>query len=89
MYQRHGLQDLLMLLKRMIKEAHMEQREYKTSKAKRKANYRYDDKFERINCRFNVGTIDRIKKLGYSSNNFIRLAVAEKLEREEKILGKG
>ena len=62
--------------------------EHKTSEAHRRANYKYDDKFERINCRFDVGTTDRIKKLGYTSNNFIRLAVAEKLEREEKILGK-
>ena len=63
--------------------------EYRTTEAKRKANQRYNDKFERVNCRFNEGTLDRIKKLGYSANNFIRLAVAEKLEREEKILGKG
>lgn len=62
--------------------------ENKVSPAKRRCNDRYNDKFERINCRFDKGTIDRIKKLGYSSNNFIRLAVAEKLEREEKILGK-
>ena len=62
--------------------------EYKTSEAVRKAIYNYDDKFERINCRFEVGTKDRISKLGYTANNFIKLAVAEKLEREERILGK-
>ena len=61
---------------------------HKTSEAKRRANYNYDDKFERVNCRFNKGTLDRIKKLGYSANNFIRLAVAEKLEHDETILGK-
>jgi len=60
----------------------------KTSEAKRRAIYNYDDKFERVNCRFDKGTIERIKKLGYSANNFIKLAVADKLEREEKILGK-
>ena len=57
------------------------------SNAQRKAVYKYDDKFERVNCRFSKGTKSRIKKAGYESvNNFIKLAVAEKLEREEKIL---
>ena len=59
---------------------------HKTSEAQRKAIYKYDDKFERINCRFAVGTKDRIKALKYTANDFIKLAVAEKLEREEKIL---
>lgn len=58
----------------------------KTTEAQRKAIYKYDDKFERINCRLAAGTKGRIEKLGYTSNNFIKLAVAEKLEREEKIL---
>lgn len=58
----------------------------KTTEAQRKAIYKYDDKFERINCRLTAGTKSRIEKLGYTSNNFIKLAVAEKLEREEKIL---
>ena len=60
--------------------------EHKTSEAKRKAIYKYDDKFERVNCRFTKGTKDRIKALKYSANDFIKLAVAEKLEREERIL---
>lgn len=60
--------------------------EHKTSDAQRKAIYNYDSKFERINCRFQAGTKDRIKALKYSANDFIKLAVAEKLEREEKIL---
>lgn len=64
------------------------EKEYKTTEAQRRACYNYDDKFERVNCRFEVGTKERIKKLGYSANNFIRLAIAEKLEREEAILGK-
>ena len=59
----------------------------KTTEAQRKAIYKYDDKFERVNCRFDVGTKKRIENAGYSSiNNFIKLAVSEKLEREEKIL---
>lgn len=63
------------------------ERERKTTDAQRKAIYKYDDKFERVNCRFDIGTKKRIEKVGYSSvNNFIKLAVAEKLEREEKIL---
>ena len=65
----------------------MEENERKTSKAQRKAIYKYDEQFERVNCRFEAGTKKRIEKAGYSSiNNFIKLAVAEKLEREEKIL---
>ncbi len=65
----------------------MEEKKYRTTEAQRKAIYKYDDTFERVNCRFEKGTKKRIKKAGYSSiNNFIKLAVAEKLEREEKIL---
>lgn len=60
--------------------------EYKTSAATRKAIYKYDYKYERINCRLAKGTKERIKALKYSANDFIKLAVAEKLEREEKIL---
>ncbi len=45
---------------------------HKTSEAKRRAIYKYDDKFERINCRFAIGTKDRIKALKYSANNFIK-----------------
>lgn len=63
-----------------------ETRETATTEAQRKAVYRYDDKFERVNCRLAKGTKDRIKALKYSANDFIKLAVAEKLEREEKIL---
>ena len=63
------------------------EKERKTTGAQGKAVYKYDDKFERVNCRFDAGTKKRIEKAGYSSiNNFIKLAVAEKLEREEKIL---
>lgn len=62
----------------------------KTTEAQRKAVYKYDDKFERVNCRFAVGTKERIRKAGYKSvNDFIKLAVIEKLEHDEKILKKG
>lgn len=65
----------------------MEGTERKTSETQRKAVYNYDDKFERVNCRFAKGTKDRIRKIGYKSvNDYIKLAVMEKLERDEKIL---
>ena len=64
----------------------IETKEKATTEAQRKAVYRYDDKFERVNCRLAKGTKEKIKALRYSANNFIKLAVAEKLEREEKIL---
>lgn len=62
------------------------EKEHKTSEAQRRAVYNYDDKYERVNCRLAAGTKDRIKALKYTANDFIKLAVAEKLEREEKIL---
>ena len=46
--------------------------ERKTTDAQRKAIYKYDEQFERVNCRFEAGTKKRIKKAGYSSiNNFV------------------
>lgn len=57
------------------------------TEAQRKAVYKYDDKFERVNCRLQKGTKERIEKVGYSSvNSFIVSAVMEKLEKEEKYL---
>lgn len=64
--------------------------EKKTTEAQRKAIYKYDDKFERVNCRFEKGTKERIEKIGYKSiNTFIISAVMEKLEQQEKLLKKG
>ena len=64
----------------------MGENEKKTTEAQRKAIYNYDNKFERVNCRFPVGTKQRIKKAGYSSvNQFIIQAVVEKLEKIENI----
>lgn len=61
--------------------------EKKTTDAQRKAIYKYDEKFERVNCRFEKGTKERIMQLGYKSvNDFIKLAVIGKIEQEEKIL---
>ena len=58
--------------------------EHKTTEAQRKAIYKYDDKFERVNCRFPIGIKERIKNIGYKSiNTFIVSAVIDKLEKEE------
>ena len=55
--------------------------------AQRKAVCKYDEKFERVNCRFPEGTKSRIKKAGYDSiNKFIISAVMDKLEKEENFL---
>lgn len=57
------------------------------TEAQKKAIYKYDDKFERVNCRLTKGTKERIVKVGYGSvNSFIVSAVMEKLEKEEKYL---
>lgn len=57
------------------------------TEAQKKAVYKYDDKFERVNCRLEKGTKERIQKAGYNSiNAFITAAVSEKLEAIEKIL---
>lgn len=63
--------------------------EPKTSEAKRRAIAKYDRGFERVNCRFKKGTLDQVKALGHKSvNDFIKIAVAEKIEKEKTILGK-
>lgn len=65
----------------------MEEIKRKTSEAQARATKKYHDQFERVNCRFIQGTKKRITDLGYTSiNDFIKLAVADKLEKEEKIL---
>ena len=77
-------QNIIMIANR---EREVRSMERKTTEATRRAIYKYDDKFERVNCRFAKGTKERIEKLGYkSANDFIKLAVAEKLEHDEKIL---
>lgn len=65
------------------KEVLIELKQVKTSEAQKRAIYKYDDKFERVNCRFEIGTKERIINAGYSINSFIKLAVEEKLDREE------
>ena len=80
----HKAQNIIMVEN---KERGVRSMERKTTEATRRAIYKYDDKFERVNCRFAKGTKERIEKLGYkSANDFIKLAVAEKLEHDEKIL---
>ena len=63
--------------------------EPKTSEAKRRAIAKYDRSFDRVNCRFKKGTLDQIKSLGHKSvNDFVKIAVAEKIEKEKSILNK-
>jgi len=58
------------------------------SEAQRKAIRKYEETVDRVNVRLPKGTKERIKKIGYSVNNFIILAVVERLEKEERILGR-
>lgn len=68
----------------------VDEMEHKTTEAQRRAIYKYDDKFERINCRLPAGTINRIKAAGYrSANAFIQIAVADKLAQVEFAKNKG
>ena len=59
------------------------EKEYKTTEAQRRAIENYQDKVDRVTCRFPKGTKDRIKKAGYTCNAFIIDAVLEKLEKVE------
>lgn len=62
----------------------MSRTEEEKRQANREAVARYDAKNDRINCRFPAGTVERIKKLGYTSANaFILQAVFDRLEKEE------
>ena len=58
------------------------------TQAQKKATIKYDtETHERVNCRFKIGTKERVQKLGYTSvAKFIQLAVYDKLEREESHL---
>ena len=50
--------------------------------AQRKAVYKYDDKFERVNCRLKKGKKECIEQAGYKSiNTFI---VSELMDNPEK-----
>lgn len=67
----------------------MEEKKTKTDPRQLGYAKKYDNKFEKYLVRLDVGTSDRVSKLGYASvSRFVRLAVAEKLEREEQLLGK-
>lgn len=58
--------------------------ERKTSEATRKAIYKYDNKYFRVNCRLPLGTKERIEKQGYKSlNSFINQAVLDRLDQLE------
>lgn len=54
--------------------------------SQKEAQKRYEKKFERINCRFEKGTRERIKNTGCgSANKFIQAAVEEKLQKLENL----
>jgi hypothetical protein len=58
--------------------------EKKTTDTTRKAIYKYDSKFFRVNCRLPQGTKERIEKQGYKSlNAFISQAVLDRLDQLE------
>lgn len=63
--------------------------ETKTKRGQLDAAAKYIAKFESCAIRFPMGTRKRIQALGYKSvNAFAVMAAMEKLEREEKMLGK-
>ena len=56
----------------------------KRAAAVRAAVSKYDKKIDKVTVRLPSGTVDRIKKLGYSSANaFAVNAILERLEKEE------
>ena len=52
-------------------------------KLRREAIKRYDEKIDRISCRFPAGTKERIEKTGKSGNAFIKECVLAELDRLE------
>ena len=57
----------------------------KTSEAQRRAVANYQEKVDRVNCRFPKGTKQRIEATGSTINAFIIKAVEKELERIEAI----
>ena len=55
----------------------------KTSEAQRRAVANYQEKVDRVNCRFPKGTKHRIEATGESINGFIIRSVLAELERLE------
>lgn len=60
----------------------------KTTEAQRRAVANYQDKVDRVNCRFPKGTKARIEATGSSINAFIIDAVEEKLDSLKRDSGK-
>ena len=57
-----------------------------TSEAQKRAVAKYDAGKDKIMVRCPAGTLDRIKKAGYTSGNaFAVKAILEKLEKEESM----
>ncbi len=55
----------------------------KTSEAQRRAVANYQEKVDRVNCRFPKGTKQRIEATGSTINAFIIQAVEKELDRLE------
>lgn len=67
----------------------MEEKNTKTDPRQLGYARKYDSKHDVVIVRLEKGTKEKIAGLGYAStSSFIKLAVAEKLAREEAILGK-
>ena len=67
----------------------MEEKKNKTPDRQLGYQKKYDAKHECFNIRFPEGTKERVMGLGYKSvSRFAIMAVAEKLDREEQMLGK-
>lgn len=56
----------------------------KTSEAQRRAVANYQEKVDRVNCRFPKGTKQRIEATGSTINAFIIMSVEKELERIER-----
>ena len=67
----------------------MTEKEEKRAAAVRKAVAKYDKSVDKITVRCPAGTLERIKRAGYSSGNaFAVKAILDRLEKEEKQRGK-
>lgn len=55
----------------------------KQMQLRKEATKRYDDKIDKIMCRFPAGTKERIAKTGKSGNAFIKECVLAELDRLE------
>ena len=57
----------------------------KQMKLRKEATQRYDEKTDKIMCRFPIGTKERIARTGKSGNAFVKECVLAELERLESM----